>query len=170
MNQCQTSLKRSELGKNVLPFSPPPPPPPASINYHKRGVKTYEPVSNIAEEIRVGEKRAPLFPPPPHQLITTKGVWVSNIAEEIWVGENVPLPNFWDRGTGTQHVRLFAYFPTNASTTCIEMTWNLRKLFHIKNSISCDPFSIIQFSSLFSKLKVFVRQSRTRLEVLWLLK
>ena len=39
MNQCQTSLRDLGWGKTCSS--------PASINYHKRGVKTYEPVSDL---------------------------------------------------------------------------------------------------------------------------
>ena len=97
---------------------------PASINYHKRGKHRWE--------IWVGEKRAP----PPHQLITTEEVWkrmnqCQTSLKRSGLRKNVPLPNFWDRGTDT---RLCAYFPTNASTTWIEMTSNLRKLFQIKKN------------------------------------
>ena len=85
---------------------------PASINYHKRGVKTYEPVSNIAG---VGEKRAP----PPHQLITTKGVWkrmnqlvgLKHIAEEIWVGEKRAPPQLLRLGAQV-HVRALTMIST----------------------------------------------------------
>ena len=137
MNQCQTSLRDLGWGKTCSS--------PASINYHKRGVKTYEPVSNIAEEIWVGEKRAP--PPPASINYHKRGVSVKHRWRDLSWGKTCPSQTF---EIGAQVHNMYVCVPTFQQMQ-VQHVLKLHGIWgncfiYKKKSISCDPFSIIQFS------------------------